>query len=176
VSEFTLPGAQPGAIAVADTVGAPPLTGYTTSQAVWWTDAGASRVGLARFPSGGVPGVCSCAVPLPSPAVRGAVAVSLARRITVRRGAITLTLRCVGPIRCRGRVELSSTRRSKQMLASSRFNLTAFARRTLKLRLSRAALRTIGAHKRGMTARVIIHAVGVRVPAPDVVTLVRRPG
>lgn len=176
ISEFTLPDARPGQIAFANALGAPPLTGYANSQAVWWTDAGASQVGLARFPVG-TPTSCLCGGPVPIILVPSTLRLALGRRIMVRGAAVKLVVRCVGAFACAGRVQLLGPRpragKPYPLLASASFTIGPSRSKTLRLSLNRAAQRMLRAHQHGLTTRVTVHASTGRAPPTQVVTLLR---
>ncbi len=95
IKEFTVRGAAPAALALADPFGAPPLGGYPVSEAVWFTAADGSAVGAARFPETaggyGVGGPVPTIVSPPSTSPASSVALSFKGwsvevRIAARRG------------------------------------------------------------------------------------------
>jgi virginiamycin B lyase len=174
LSELTLPGVKPGQIAVAAPLGAPSLTGYESSEAVWWSDAGASRVGLARVPVPiGYPLVFAAAPSIPPPISR--IVLTIGRRVTVRKSAIVVGVRCVGIGRCRGRVMLSIGRRAivsaASRVASAPFKLRAGKHKKLRLRLNRVGMRALRAHNRAVGASVIVRATSGLAPRARTVKL-----
>jgi virginiamycin B lyase len=152
VDEFTLPGAAPGELAVAATLNAPPLSGYDRSEAVWWTDAANGKIGVARFPLG---------TPAPAPAsIFGAVSVKSARRVTVRRSMIALTLRCAGLVSCAGDATLRHQVRrphAPPVMASLRFHIAAGRSAVLRLHLNGKGRGLVAAARRaGLSAGLTV--------------------
>jgi virginiamycin B lyase len=154
VDEFTLPGAAPGALTVASTLSAPPLSGYDASDAVWWTDAVNGQLGLARFPLGAPGSVTSTASPY------GAVSVAAARSVTVRRSMVSLTVRCVGLVSCSGDATLRHQVRGPHappVLASRGFRVHADHSAVLHLALNgRGRGLVAGARRAGLHAGLTV--------------------
>jgi virginiamycin B lyase len=157
VDQYTLPGAVPGDLTVTPTLLAAPLSGYDDSEAVWWTDGATGGLGLARFPAvGGGSG------PLPPQvSLFGAVSVSAAHRVTVRRSLVSLTVRCAGLVSCTGDATLRHQVRGPHappVMASLRFRVRAARSSVLHLHLNGKGRSLVAAARRaglraGLTVR-----------------------
>lgn len=160
VAEYTLRGATPGALALADPFGAPPLSGYDTSQAVWFTDAGGGGIGVARFPDGG--GYGGWAIPVAS-GLPGTVkrppplSAVLASRIRIHGWSVSLRLHCNRKPLCTGRAQLTTTlARKTHSLAARRYRIRGGRTVTVRLTLGIPARRLLRHHHR-LRVRVLLH-------------------
>jgi hypothetical protein len=92
-----------------------------------------------------------------------------------RTGRALVQLRCPAGTNgsCRGRITLTATRR-RATFGSANFNVAASKTKTVKLRLSRAALRLLGRQRRlAVRARVTSHdAAGISKSTPSRLTLI----
>lgn len=160
-SEFTLPGSTPGAVAFAPSINLPAIDGYSEYEGTWWTDSANSDVGFAAFPLN----VSSGQPLLPPPPAPSKVVVRLARRVTVRRSRISLTLRCEGASgACRGQVSvISAGARAATVtapFAKASFSIASQRGRALELKLDRVATRMLRAHRRGIPVTVDVTSPG----------------
>lgn len=158
VQEFTVPGDHPGAIALAPALGVPALDGYSSSEGLWWADPSSGSVGVGRFPLGTPLSLQSSQEPEP----QSRAEFSAAQRVVVRRSAVKLTIHCQGSIACQGQAVLQGApgpRASRgTVFATARFSVGVRRRRVLELRLNRFSRRQLAAHRRGVTAELIVQS------------------
>lgn len=161
VWEFTVPGAHPGAIAFAPTLPGPALDGYGGAEGVWWTDPSSGSVGVASFPVNPPGTVYAQTQPGLKPEPQSRAAISLPSRISVRRSAVRLTLRCQGSIPCRGQAVLTGTPAPGSWpgatFATAGFGVEAGHGRVVTLQLNRVGRRQLAAHRRGLTTVLIVY-------------------
>jgi virginiamycin B lyase len=175
VQEFTVPGDRPAAIALAPVLGVPATDGYTSSEGLWWADPASGSVGVGRFPLGTPLQLAGTQEPEP----QSRAEFSAMRQVVVRRSAMRLTIRCQGSIACQGHAVLLGTSRRRAHLApvfaTARFSVGVHRRRVLQLRLSRFSRRQLAAHRRGVTAELIVQSNHRSVETRHPLTL-RLPG